>query len=356
MTQEQLADMLGLTSAAISGWECDRNAPDISQIPQLSQIFGVSADVLLGIDLTAREEKIHMIIENAMFASPVEAVEIYRQALVEFPSSYRLMLFLADSLSEIDNADTYKARLKEQISLYKRIREGSDDLYYKNMAEGRLCHIYLREGKRDEALKIAEGVPVLPYSRTELNIMLKEGIDKIHEMHHNILGQFCSACDDIYILSTQQVDGKLYYTHEQAITMLEKIPKFYEIFYENDDYLGENHAIAIAHFRIAEHYADLKDGKNTVKHIKLAIKHALEYDAYTNGLVRGIYGITDAWGYPQFPMEKRHTSILGDPRHGYPTATVVIDADSDEAFVEQIKKDVTHERFDFVRDLIDAIF
>jgi len=33
MTQEQLAGFLGLTPAAVSGWECDRNAPDISQIP-----------------------------------------------------------------------------------------------------------------------------------------------------------------------------------------------------------------------------------------------------------------------------------------------------------------------------------
>ena len=30
ITQEQLADSLGITSKAVSQWECDRTAPDIS--------------------------------------------------------------------------------------------------------------------------------------------------------------------------------------------------------------------------------------------------------------------------------------------------------------------------------------
>ena len=65
MTQEKLAELLNLTAAAISGWECDRNLPDVSQIPLLSHIFGVSADILLGIDLSAQEENIEKIIIEA---------------------------------------------------------------------------------------------------------------------------------------------------------------------------------------------------------------------------------------------------------------------------------------------------
>ena len=51
MTQEQLAELLGLSTNAISQWECDKTAPDISNLPVLANIFEVSADVLLGIDL-----------------------------------------------------------------------------------------------------------------------------------------------------------------------------------------------------------------------------------------------------------------------------------------------------------------
>ena len=49
-TQEQLAEYLGISTGAVSQWECDRTAPDITQLPLLANIFDVSADELLEID------------------------------------------------------------------------------------------------------------------------------------------------------------------------------------------------------------------------------------------------------------------------------------------------------------------
>ena len=58
ITQEQLAEYLGITSRAISQWECDRTAPDISLLPALCHIFDVSSDTLLGIDIEKNNEEI----------------------------------------------------------------------------------------------------------------------------------------------------------------------------------------------------------------------------------------------------------------------------------------------------------
>ena len=65
ITQEQLAEYLGITSRAISQWECDRTAPDISQLPALCHIFDVSSDVLLGIDIEKNNEEIKKYLSNA---------------------------------------------------------------------------------------------------------------------------------------------------------------------------------------------------------------------------------------------------------------------------------------------------
>ena len=51
ITQEQLAEYLGISTGAVSQWECDRTVPDITQIPILANIFEVSADILLEIDV-----------------------------------------------------------------------------------------------------------------------------------------------------------------------------------------------------------------------------------------------------------------------------------------------------------------
>ena len=48
LTQEQLAEQLGITAQAVSKWENDQSCPDISVLPALADIFGVTTDVLLG--------------------------------------------------------------------------------------------------------------------------------------------------------------------------------------------------------------------------------------------------------------------------------------------------------------------
>lgn len=47
LTQDQLAEALGVSSQAVSKWENDISCPDISLLPKLSDILGISIDALL---------------------------------------------------------------------------------------------------------------------------------------------------------------------------------------------------------------------------------------------------------------------------------------------------------------------
>jgi len=53
LTQDRLAEQLGVTAQAVSKWENDQSCPDITTLPKLAEIFGISTDELLGI------EKVH---------------------------------------------------------------------------------------------------------------------------------------------------------------------------------------------------------------------------------------------------------------------------------------------------------
>lgn len=48
LTQEQLANALGITYQAVSKWETGVSSPDISMLPLLADLFGVSIDTLFG--------------------------------------------------------------------------------------------------------------------------------------------------------------------------------------------------------------------------------------------------------------------------------------------------------------------
>ena len=47
MTQEELASQLGVSSQAVSKWENDASCPDISLLPQLCKVLGITTDELL---------------------------------------------------------------------------------------------------------------------------------------------------------------------------------------------------------------------------------------------------------------------------------------------------------------------
>lgn len=47
LKQEDLAEKLGISAQAVSKWETEQTCPDISLLPQLAKILGVSVDELL---------------------------------------------------------------------------------------------------------------------------------------------------------------------------------------------------------------------------------------------------------------------------------------------------------------------
>ncbi len=57
MTQEELANQLGVSSQAVSKWENDVSCPDISLLPQLCRLLGITADELL----TGKQEGIRIL-------------------------------------------------------------------------------------------------------------------------------------------------------------------------------------------------------------------------------------------------------------------------------------------------------
>ncbi len=53
MTQDQLAEKLGVSAQAVSKWENDQSCPDITILPRLAELFKTSTDALLGKEAAA---------------------------------------------------------------------------------------------------------------------------------------------------------------------------------------------------------------------------------------------------------------------------------------------------------------
>lgn len=80
ITQEQLAEFMGVSCVAVSKWENSNTYPDVSAIIPLARVFGVSIDELMDMQLRFDQKK-------------REATELITNARKAYPGSYRIMRF-----------------------------------------------------------------------------------------------------------------------------------------------------------------------------------------------------------------------------------------------------------------------
>ena len=55
LTQEQLADVFGVSAQAVSRWENNTSYPDITLLPGLAIFFNTSVDAIVGMDEIRKE-------------------------------------------------------------------------------------------------------------------------------------------------------------------------------------------------------------------------------------------------------------------------------------------------------------
>lgn len=170
ITQEQLAEYLGITSRAVSQWECDRTAPDISQLPALCHIFDVSSDTLLGIDIEKSNEAIRNYIDKANSYDRQgefeNSVEILREANRKFPKSYAIMQLLAEDIVLVNRRKCSKD-YDEVFDLCNRILAECTDSTIRKEAVQTLASAYGYAGKREEMLKLTEEMPNVYFTRED---------------------------------------------------------------------------------------------------------------------------------------------------------------------------------------------
>ena len=205
-TQEALAEALGISSQAVSRWESGGSYPDMEIIPAITNYFGVTIDELFGYH-NDREVKIDAILHrvdayNLKMRSDDEWVEdclaILREGLAEFPKNERLMLALADTLSEAGwrrhkewlyydddgfiqhNYDMHKSNefWVEAVKLCEYLADNSHDTQIVTKAISILVLLYRNFGDNDRAVSYAMRMPELKNCRELMLAAAADGKDE----------------------------------------------------------------------------------------------------------------------------------------------------------------------------------
>lgn len=94
LTQEQLAEKLGVSFQSVSRWENDLTYPDTELLPVLSKIFGITTDDLLGVPQVKKEQEMNELLKELRELSnredaPAERImELIREIRRSFLNEY----------------------------------------------------------------------------------------------------------------------------------------------------------------------------------------------------------------------------------------------------------------------------
>ncbi len=153
LTQEELAEQLGVTFQAVSKWENDLGMPDISQVVPLATVFHVSTDVLFGIDTTSQADEVDKLMKQARlkitYPATKESIrqcyEELQRGLEKYPNYTSLLsqcLEMGISLAYPEN-DTFDAEHGEAI-YQECIREANIVIKYsKNTTDVLRAHMIM---------------------------------------------------------------------------------------------------------------------------------------------------------------------------------------------------------------------
>lgn len=246
MTQEQLAECLGITANAVSQWECDRTAPDISQLPTLARVLQVSTDRLLGIDFGRDEQEICRILEESLACNRAgqfaQSVEIARNGLKQYPRSYQLMARLAEGLLAMQGSEQEMERLCDKI-LKECTESGSRDQAYRIK-----ILLYGKRGKYQEIMEIANDLPHIWVSQEEIRMRWNTDTD---EERRAELVRYAKMYVGSLTTCLVKIANLPCYTPKEKICIYEQIIALVKVMYPQGDYLSQAAILASAYYQVA---------------------------------------------------------------------------------------------------------
>lgn len=249
VTQDKLADHLGVTPQAVSRWESGVCYPDMNALPAIADYFSVSMDELLcytGVQKAAKVKDYLAEAEHLLDRDKVpEALEVLRRAMAEIPSDHSLQLETAEVLSlyagmleesgaseRVEAAIT--ALLSEAVSLCRHILEDSTDDGLRDETKKTLCNIYAHQlGDPSQAEEIADQLHGMSVSREIIRATMLTGDIAFHQAQQNLILFADNIWWHLYNLAcVPDIAGDRYSTSEK-IAILKKGISLFEVIFDD---------------------------------------------------------------------------------------------------------------------------
>ncbi|MCL2820650.1 MAG: helix-turn-helix domain-containing protein [Oscillospiraceae bacterium] len=159
MTQEDVAEVVGVSPQSVSKWERGDTFPDITLLPSLANLYKTSIDNLIGMEkINDDKARAKAFLDGQMLLRDGDssgAADIFTKALKLYPNDESIMLELA----LVYALDGDPEKLGKAEVLCERIISGKPSDTVLCTARAVLCYIFLKYGDNEKAVTAAQLLP-----------------------------------------------------------------------------------------------------------------------------------------------------------------------------------------------------
>lgn len=239
LTQETLADFLGVTFQSVSRWERGEGYPDISMLPVISKFLNVSVDELLGVNRAEDEEQIDKLLKEHDNLTDENLIwESINNLKEKYPNDFRVQLRYMGNLIFYNKITDNKSIIN---SIYQNIQKNCtvDSVricakrYYIYYLET-LAHTEGSGVSFEDCEKIIEEMPLMRDGREMYCFNYKmhsrsDCYEKIQEAIEEELFLFYQTLSDYYFCSEK-------FSRAYQIEIIEKMKDFFNFVYDDGNY------------------------------------------------------------------------------------------------------------------------
>lgn len=160
LTQEQLAEALGVTVGAVYKWESGLSNPEIKLIMELADLFEVSVDMLLGYEQQSGniENRIQRIKQCILERNFEEAVLESEKALKKYPNHFDVVYASAIMYMLMFSEDKKESTMNKSNQLFQNaislLNQNTDKRINEATILNYVANNYLSIGKTEQGLEI----------------------------------------------------------------------------------------------------------------------------------------------------------------------------------------------------------
>lgn len=256
LTQEQLAESIGVSKAAVSKWESGSTYPDITLLSPIARLLGTTVDGLLEFEENLTKDEIDEILmkcSNKFTTSDYfQAYEYSEKYLRKYPNSLELKLqmtglyfiYISSLTSEVD-VNRFMDRI---IEMLKEVSKSEDNVL-KDTALLSLSSYYIMLDKYDEALAVVNKLPESSTDRKRVTATIyyrKGDIGEAKCIYQQLLLESIQNCgmNLVSLARIAEKEGKL----DKGIKILETNMNLSKLFNVSNNGAG-------TYMEIAEFYA-----------------------------------------------------------------------------------------------------